>query len=506
MKRILLGAGVVFLLVIAGLFFSARAILATDTVRMALAGQIASAIGQPVTIETIGASIYPRVTVDLTGVTIGDAGQIRVRSLHIVTALSALLSRRVEHGTVRLEGARIELPLLALAVGSEPESGAEPSGDSPLRIVSIDEVQLTNLEIVSGGRTLRGDIVAVPHGAGVVLRQMTLGVDDTTIEATGEISDFSGPVGELSITSNAIDTDALLAFFADFSSAADSPVTSAPGVTASPKLAISIEAGRATSGQLAIDALSGRATVTGDTIDVDPLSFGVFGGRYEGSLALNLADDQPAFTWHARLSGIDMDAALRFAGSPAALTGQMSGEIELSGLGVDAASAMSTAQGTARIEVTDGIVKNLGLVRSVVIATSGRSDAPGPTLDSRDEAFSRLGATLAIARGTARTKDLQFESENVSLEAAGALQLDGSTIDLAGRVQLSEALSEQAGRDLQRYTMERGRVTLPATITGSAGAPSVRIDVADMAKRAIRNRATQEAQEALKKGLGLLRR
>jgi hypothetical protein len=45
-------------------------------------------------------------------------------------------------------------------------------------------------------------------------------------------------------------------------------------------------------------------------------------------------------------------------------------------------------------------------------------------------------------------------------------------------------------------------VTLPATITGSASAPQVRIDVADMAKRAITNRAGEEAQKLLKNGLG----
>lgn len=511
MKKILIGIGVLGLVVVAGVFFWARSILATDTVRTALAGQISAAIGQPVSIDGIGVSLYPRVTVDLTNVSVGDSAQIQIQSLHIGTALGALLSRRVEHGVLRLDGARIELPLLPLALGTDPAPEGAPPGDTPFEIVSIDEVQLTNVELVSGGRTLRGDIEAIPQGAGVLLKRITLGAEDATFEATGEISSFDGPVGELSITSSAVDTDQLLAFFSDFSTAAGaSPAVegSASGTGASPRLTISIEADRATSGQLSIDALSGRATVTGDGIDVDPLSFGVFGGRYEGSLGLSLTDDEPAFMWHARLSDIDMDAATRFAGSPDTVTGRLSGEIELSGRGSDAAAAMSTAHGTARIEVTDGIVKNLGLVRSVVIATSGRSDAPSATsgTGSSDEPFSSLGGTLAIAGGAARTEDLHFESENLSLAAAGSLHLDGSAIDLTGTVRLSEALSEQAGRDLQRYTSEQGRVTLPATITGSASAPTVRVDLADMAKRAIRNRATQEAQEALKKGLGLLRR
>jgi hypothetical protein len=69
-------------------------------------------------------------------------------------------------------------------------------------------------------------------------------------------------------------------------------------------------------------------------------------------------------------------------------------------------------------------------------------------------------------------------------------------------VQLSDELSKQAGRDLVRYTQDQGRVTLPATISGSADSPQVRIDVANMAKRAITNRANEEAQKAIKKGFG----
>jgi len=51
-------------------------------------------------------------------------------------------------------------------------------------------------------------------------------------------------------------------------------------------------------------------------------------------------------------------------------------------------------------------------------------------------------------------------------------------------------------------TQEKGRVTLPAVVTGSAGDFSVRIDAANLATRAIRNEANDQAQKALKHGLG----
>jgi hypothetical protein len=67
-------------------------------------------------------------------------------------------------------------------------------------------------------------------------------------------------------------------------------------------------------------------------------------------------------------------------------------------------------------------------------------------------------------------------------------------------VQLSDQLSQQAGRDLVRYTQEQGRVTLPATVTGPLSSPRVAIDVAGLARRAITNAAAEELEKRLKAG------
>jgi AsmA protein len=165
---------------------------------------------------------------------------------------------------------------------------------------------------------------------------------------------------------------------------------------------------------------------------------------------------------------------------------------------------MKSARGTALIDIKDGVVKRLGLVKTIVIATSMRADAKMPPADaSSDEPFSELAATLTLANGTAHTTDLRFESPDVHMRAAGSLRLDGSAIDLRGDVQLSDTLSQQGGRDLLRYTQDQGRVTLPVSVTGSAQAPVVRVDVAGLAGRALKNKAEEEIRKRLK---GLFRR
>ena len=135
---------------------------------------------------------------------------------------------------------------------------------------------------------------------------------------------------------------------------------------------------------------------------------------------------------------------------------------------------------------------------------SERVEAVHPAAASRspDEPFSRLGATLMIASGSARTDDLLFESEDLSLTAQEYLALDGSAVNLHGQIQLSERLTKEAGSDLERYTQEGGRVTLPVIVSGSVDNLAVRIDLSEMAQRAIRNRASEEARNAIQKGIG----
>jgi AsmA protein len=242
--------------------------------------------------------------------------------------------------------------------------------------------------------------------------------------------------------------------------------------------------------------------VTPSAIAADQVEFGAFGGRYTGQAAVAL-ESASTFRLTADVSGVDVAALTAFAGIPDVLSGRLAGRVDVRGPLSAVSRLVDRASGTARIEIRDGIVRRLGLVRAVVLATSMRADARLPTDLSTDEAFSRLGATLRFADGLAHVEDLAFESVDLLMQSAGALRLDGSGIDLRGRVQLSEALTQRAGRDLVRYTQEDGRVTLPVTITGAAADPSVRVDTAGLATRALKNAAREEIKRRLG---GLFRR
>lgn len=523
MKRFLLVA--VALIVVAGVAVTllARRVFTGANVRAAIEAQAAAALGQPVSIGGIGASVYPRVTMDLTDVRIGQPVRIQLASAHVGTGLRALLSRRVEQADVKIDGAKITLPLPAFA---SADAAAKPAGGdsgSAVEIVSIDEIVLKNVEVVSGQRTLRGDIELVPHGAGVQIRKVALTADGATLAMTGDLSTLAPLSGNLDVTADALDLDRLATFLGDFAASSTAPAapgpagpTAAAGSSPIGRLIVGMTVGKMTTGNLALSNFASTASIDGKGVLFEPLRLGVFGGRYEGNMGVSFGDRQ-VFHWHAKVTGIDAAALMAFGGSPGTLTGTLSGTVDLDGAGLQMEQALRSARGRSRIDITEGTIAGLHLVRTIVTATSGRGGlvaSAGAAVANRDtaggERFSRLGASLRLVDGVVETTDLSMVSKDVELSAAGSLQLASMAADLTGRAQLSAALSQQAGTDLYRYTQEDGKVTLPVTVSGPIQNLAVRVDVGDVAKRAIRNKAAEEAQKLIDKKLpglgGLFRR
>jgi uncharacterized protein involved in outer membrane biogenesis len=514
MKRLLLVLVAVLAVATIGLVVAARTLLTGDNVRAAVASQLSQALGQPVSIGGIGASVYPRVTIDLTQVSIGQPARLTFATLHLGTGLQALLSRRIEGADIRIDGARVTLPLPAL--GGSSGSAAPPGGDAkpPIEIVSIDEIVLRDVEVVSGGRSLRGDIELVPRGAGVLVRRIALAADTTSLTMTGELATLSPVAGQLDVKADALDVDRLVAFLNDFAASATTAPAArgTPAATAAPspigRVAVAITVGKATAGGLTFSDFSGTAVITPGEVAFDPLTFGVFGGRYQGTMGL-LLGDTPRFRWRANLIGVDAAALMAFAGAAGSITGKLTGTIALDGEAAGIETALRTASGQARVDLTDGTIAGLQLVRTLVTASSGRggilASAGQAVTASRTatggERFSRLGATLRVDDGGLSTDDLAMASTDVDLTASGTLRLADMGADFGGRAQLSEALSREAGTDLYRYAQEGGRVTLPVTVSGPIQRLAVRVDLADAAKRAIRNRATEEINKALERNL-----
>jgi uncharacterized protein involved in outer membrane biogenesis len=215
------------------------------------------------------------------------------------------------------------------------------------------------------------------------------------------------------------------------------------------------------------------------------------------------------FRWQGRVSGVDTGAVMAFAGTPNTITGTLAGTVALEGSGLQMEQALRTSRGTARVVIANGSIAGLALVRTIVLATSGRGGyatsaqtaVTSQGTSGEAERFSRLGATLALADGVIRTNDFAMQSTDVDLTGAGAVALATMAAAVQGQVRLSNELSKKGGTDLYRYAQQDGRVTLPVTVSGPLTSLSVRVDVAQAASRAIQNRANEELNKAIERNL-----
>jgi hypothetical protein len=86
-----------------------------------------------------------------------------------------------------------------------------------------------------------------------------------------------------------------------------------------------------------------------------------------------------------------------------------------------------------------------------------------------------------------RAEAMSLHSRDVDLVGSGTLTTATKALNGRFDISLSEALSAQAGNDLQRFTREGNRVVLPANLAGTLENPRVTIDAAAAVTRGLKN-------------------
>lgn len=475
--------------------------LAGDGVRLALERQASSWLGHPVRIAAARPRLFPRPGLHLERVEVGDPVSLTLGTVDVSSDGRALLSRRVERASIQIANSQIAMPLpFSLPTASAtPAAPANPA----IRLVSIESIGLREIVVTSRGRALTisadsslagsrlllrsfsartGPVAATAQGAtgGPVPPKPPSGGGGTTLDAEGEVELAPRIDARLKVKANRLDLDELLALAAAFAPAPDARSRTA---TAEPaRIAARVSAESASAGGVSVRQFATDLEVVGTRVSLSPLTFQLFGGRYQGSLAASLRDTMTA-TLKSRVIDLDVAQLAEFGGSPDSITGRLTGAGTFSGSGPDFAAVLNSARGEGSGSIADGSIKHLNLVRTVILFF-GR---PAPDGGESSDQFKRLDATFSLANRVMSAPALSLQSSDADMAGSVTLNLDSKA--LVGRVDisLSEALSAQAGRDLVRYTREGNRVVLPASIGGTLDRPRIAIDAAAAVQRGLRN-------------------
>src|SRR5205085_9766192 len=166
----------------------------------------------------------------------------------------------------------------------------------------------------------------------------------------------------LKVKAAQLDVDELLALATAF---APPPAASATVATRQPpRIAARISAERATAGGVSVRQFATDLEADGTRVSLSPLTFQLFGGRYQGSLAASMGDSL-AMTLRSRVMDLDVAQLAAFGGSAGSVTGRLTGAGTFTAAGKDFAGIWSSARGDATVSIANGAIRGLNLVRTV---------------------------------------------------------------------------------------------------------------------------------------------
>jgi uncharacterized protein involved in outer membrane biogenesis len=449
-KRALLILLAVLVAAIGGVYFFAQRALGSDLVRARLEQQLSERLGQPVRIGSVRARIYPGIAVDLGEVSIGQPEALHAAQIRAFTGIRALFADQIE-------------------------------------IRSIDVINAR-----PGGAPVVFDLSASVLGDRLDVKALTIRGPITTIEATGTLTSVSRIEGQFDARSDLLDLNELVAIAGAMAPPQPTRGRNAPATPM--HLTVKLASARVRFGTDEFSDLVTRIDVRPGHVVLDDLSIKLFGGAFKGRLDADTRDEAPGLTLTGSMSGIDVADLLKRTGSAGGVTGRLSGNISLASRGTDGAQLTRNAHGTIAATVANGTLPHLDMVRTIVLAFG--KPAPGGAAGS-GTAFTSLSGTFSLASSTLGSDNLSLRSRDVDSDGRGTLAIDSGAVDARADVSLSPELTAQAGTDLRRYAQQDGRVILPATVSGTLTQPTVFIDVAAAAKRAITNEMQRRATDFL---------
>jgi len=459
-----------------------------DGMRRALEQQATTWLGQPVRIKAARGQLFPRPGIGLSSVEVGQPVRLTLSSVDLSTDLRALLNRRIEDARVVISDSTIQMPLPFAIPEQDGSSKDETVTQNAVQVISVREISLRDIHIRSRGREVRVSADSSLNGNHLTLSRFTADSGSTSLQVKGEAELEPRVDAKLQATANKIDLDELLAIAEAFTPERRAARRGAPSPPM--KVVVQLKADTATAAGVQVTQFTTHMSLDGDRFTMSPMTFGLFGGSYDGSLTGRLGGSMSA-TLKSRLKGLDVAQLAAFGGSPDTITGTLSGEGTFSAQGDDMAAVLASANGRGSASIVDGTIKRLNLVRTVVLFF-GR---PAPETAAATDQFERIDAGFSLANQILRADSFSMHSRDADLRGSVTLNLETKALDGTIDMILSEELSAQAGTDLARYTQEGNRVVLPANVGGTLEQPRITINAAAALKRGITNEIGRRLKE-----------
>jgi uncharacterized protein involved in outer membrane biogenesis len=516
---------VVLVLALFGLGYAA---LHSSAVKQRIEAGMTAALGQPVTLGSIDVGLFPSPTLDAHDVRIGAADSnaapgLSLASLHVVPDIASFLpGRTITINHVELRGLTISLRkdktgkwLVPAAPAPAPAAPAAPAGGAKPAAPAVD---LRLLQVRDGRIRIVDDSITGPKGGPTITTISKIEADLETTGGTLKAPRFTGTLGtttvngaaeagpkgaSLHLESASIENADLPSLFAlaampppqGLSISGKAPFEL--NTTVAPDFKTFVASGKATIdkvkfGTMVLDAMSAQFRFEKGVFTLDPFSFTFFGGKQQGSVAIDMSQPAPVYTIKSGLSGLDANRALSATTTMKDfLLGSASVTTNVKGSGSSAPAIQKSLAGTVKFQLVNGVIKNFPLLARIneAIGITGGND--------KDTKFESFSGTAAIGGGRAKTDDLLLKAGELSVKGAGVMGFDQS-LDFKLQAIISAAKAAKLG-PVALVRNSQGEIAIPVNVSGTATAPKYGIPVGSVAKKAVQEQVQKGLEKLLQK-------
>jgi len=236
-------------------------------------------------------------------------------------------------------------------------------------------------------------------------------------------------------------------------------------------------------------------------VNINPLSAKLYQGSMTGSMSVN-AQGTPSLAIIQNLNSVNVAPLVKDAADLDMLEGKGNVGVNLTTRGSTVSAMKKALNGSVSVNLADGAIKGINLVKLVQGVQNLGKDSKAQTLGvdkSEKTEFSEFKANFKVRNGVAHNDDLSVKSTVLRLSGNGDIDIGHDRLNYDAKAALAKT--------------EQGRTaTLPVNVSGSFDAIKFRVDygalLVDVAKQRIdekKEKAKEDAkakvQEELKKGL-----
>lgn len=236
---------------------------------------------------------------------------------------------------------------------------------------------------------------------------------------------------------------------------------------------------------LQVSAQNGRVRLTP--------SAGLYGGTYAGTIGIDVQQNSALLTLEQQLAAVDVAAFMQDYLDSEMFTGTMGLDLDVSATGANVGEAMRQLDGDVSFALTDGAWEGVDMWYQMrrARALASQTDAPAAPAGAPRTAFSRISASGTIEDAVLTNNDLTANFDFMTVAGSGTVELLNDMMDFAVTATFVDSELLQSDPLMEDLAGD----SLPLTVVGSLGAPSVRPDFSAMVSARVQEAVDERVEE-----------